>query len=321
MPLKHVNVNVCKCRRACGLTAADVPICVGAACPLLGGAEVEASFFHGFDGLGDVDDPGAVPVLTDEELSGTQALSDEPAVDALLRLSVEAATTGHTLHVVTLGPLTNLALALRQDPMLSRRLGSVVVMGGCGNARGNASPTSEFNIRADPESAEEVFKALAPPKNGQQIVSVVPWELTADFPLPWSWFDAVLSPRVNDNANTRDHSTGHVVRRFLAAVLRNSYGTGHTGATNQRKTSGAVICDALAVAVCLDRGTVVTAEKSLHCTVECAGVYTRGQTVCDWDDQVAGFSHEAPNVRWITGVDVTRYQQLLDTALGMPSKL
>ncbi len=313
---------MCKCRRACGLAAADVPICVGAGCPLLGArAEVEASFFHGSDGLGDVNDLAAVPPLTEVERSGTHALSDEPAVDALLRLSIEATTQRKTLHVVTLGPLTNLALALRQDPTLSQRLSSVVVMGGCGTARGNASPTSEFNIRADPESAEEVFAALAPATHGQQTVSVVPWELTAEFPLPWSWFDAALPSSLNTFSSTLDRTSGHVVRRFLAAVLHNSYGAGHTDTTNQRKTGGAVICDALAVAVCLDRAAVVTAEKSLHCTVECEGVYTRGQTVCDWDDQVAGFAHEAPNVHWITGVDVTKYQQLLDVALGISPKL
>ena len=115
----------------------------------------------------------------------------------MLRLSAEAAAAapGAALHLVTLGPLTNLALALRKEPALSQRLGAVVVMGGCGNARGNASPTSEFNIRADPESAEEVFAALAMPAGSQQKVSVVPWELTEDYPLPWRWFDAALPAR------------------------------------------------------------------------------------------------------------------------------
>eukprot|EP01044_Picomonas_judraskeda_P031743 COSAG03_NODE_11977_length_567_cov_1.395299_1_plen_129_part_10 len=66
VPLEHVNLNVCKCRRACGLSARDVPVCVGAGCPLLGDrAEVEASFFHGQDGLGDAQDPVAVPPLTE----------------------------------------------------------------------------------------------------------------------------------------------------------------------------------------------------------------------------------------------------------------
>lgn len=256
----------------------------------------------------------------------------------MLRLSAEAAAAapGAALHLVTLGPLTNLALALRKEPALSQRLGAVVVMGGCGNARGNASPTSEFNIRADPESAEEVIAALAMPAGSQQKVSVVPWELTEDYPLPWRWFDAALPACLGGGGST--------VRRFLAAVVRNSYGAAASG---QRKGGGAVICDALAVAVCLDRAAVVTAEQTLHCTVECAGVYTRGQTVCDWDEQVGGFPHKVcspkftvalthsslhdyhipccwkqpPNVRWVTAVDVPRYQRLLEMALEVAPRL
>jgi len=46
-----------------------------------------------------------------------------------------------------------------------------MVMGGCGNAHGNASPTTEFNTRADPEGADEVFAALARPPGEEQLVS------------------------------------------------------------------------------------------------------------------------------------------------------
>ena len=310
VPLDRVTVNVPKCRRACGMSAADVPICVGAGYPLLGGAEVEASFFHGADGLGDVDDPTAVPPLTEEEHAGPHALSDEPALDALLRLSCEAAAAEDTsLHVVTLGPLTNLALALRRDPTLANRLGSVVVMGGCGNGHGNASPTSEFNIRADPESAAEVFEALARPEGSEKILSVVSWELTEQFPLSWDWFDGALPP--SDDGGGDD---GGAVRRFLSAVVRDSYGRGA-----RKDDGGAIICDALAVAVCLDRAAVVTAEQTIHCAVECAGVHTRGQTVCDWDAELDGFPHEAANVRWITGVNIAAYQKLLDETLAPAS--
>ena len=48
----------------------------------------------------------------------------------------------------------------------------MMVMGGCGNAHGNASPTTEFNTRADPEGADEVFAALARPPGEEQLVSL-----------------------------------------------------------------------------------------------------------------------------------------------------
>ena len=91
--LRSVNLNVAKVRRACGLCAADVPICTGAASPLLLldagknlAPEVDAEYFHGRDGLGDAEDLVAAPPLSFAE-SPEHGISDEPAVDALLRVS------------------------------------------------------------------------------------------------------------------------------------------------------------------------------------------------------------------------------------------
>ena len=109
VPLERVNENVAKCRRACGLGAADVPICVGAAVPVLGSErEVSAESFHGADGLGDA----TPPLPPGWQRSAELGLSTEPAVDALLRLSFEAQAAGAELHLIALGPLTNIALAV-----------------------------------------------------------------------------------------------------------------------------------------------------------------------------------------------------------------
>jgi len=60
---------------------------------------------------------------------------------------------------VTLGPLTNLAIALNVEPGLPELLKSVVVMGGAFTVPGNTTPAAEFNILVDPEAAEQVFAA------------------------------------------------------------------------------------------------------------------------------------------------------------------
>jgi len=63
------------------------------------------------------------------------------------------------LTLIALGPLTNLALALRLDADALRRTGRVVVMGGAVGVPGNVTPDAEFNIYVDPDAAREVFDA------------------------------------------------------------------------------------------------------------------------------------------------------------------
>jgi inosine-uridine nucleoside N-ribohydrolase len=104
---------------------------------------VTAKETHGESGLGDVALPRAEQVEP-----GTSALRDA------------LAEVDQPVTLVTLGPLTNLALALRQNGDLVRtRVARHVAMGGCIEARGNTGPHSEFNIWCDPEAAAEVFRA------------------------------------------------------------------------------------------------------------------------------------------------------------------
>jgi purine nucleosidase len=65
------------------------------------------------------------------------------------------------LLLVALGPLSNLALALKLDPTLPQRVARLVVMGGAVTAHGNITPAAEFNIAFDPEAAHIVFSAFA----------------------------------------------------------------------------------------------------------------------------------------------------------------
>ena len=98
------------------LVGAATPVFAGCAAPLVRAADEDAAFVHGQDGFGDIGfaEPAA-------------ALADEPAALALLRLTRERPGE---LTLVALGPLTNLALALRLDPGLPERVARLVVMGG-----------------------------------------------------------------------------------------------------------------------------------------------------------------------------------------------
>ena len=141
------NVELKQATRNALLTAeickSDVPVFAGADRPLVRPHE-HAHWFHGKNGLGDHKYPA--PKRKPER---------EPAIDAILRLS--KAEPGLTL--VTLGPLTNVALALERDPKLAERIGRCVVMGGAPSCEGNVTPAAEYNIWVDPEAARAVFRS------------------------------------------------------------------------------------------------------------------------------------------------------------------
>jgi len=137
--LTHTTRNALTLVERCGL---EVPVFVGADRPLVWPA-VDAAYVHGSDGFGDAGLEAP-----------TRAAQSEHAVQAILRLSREYAGE---LTLVTLGPLTNLALALRKEPALAKRLGPVAVMGGARAEGGNITASAEFNIWADPDAAAEVL--------------------------------------------------------------------------------------------------------------------------------------------------------------------
>ena len=121
----------------------DVPVFMGADRPLRR-EPAGAGEFHGAEGLGDMTpfEPGA-PCAADH------------AADAIIDLVMARPTKSVALAV--LGPLTNLALALRKEPGLAERLGPAAVMGGARSEGGNITASAEFNIWADPEAAAEVL--------------------------------------------------------------------------------------------------------------------------------------------------------------------
>lgn len=265
---------------------------------------------------------------------------------------------------VTLGPLTNFANCLARDPSLTTRLRKTILMGGCGNARGNISIVAEFNVAADPEAAAAVFAAYAARDDGAagggaggssgELV-IVPWELTLQYPLPWDRFDALLYPESGGGgggggaagAGTEDGACGGGgcadtgsdgdggggpgagARALLGSACRSVYVTQRADVKERRAArekkqnedgssvlppDGAVICDALAVAVALDSDNVLTGSQRVHVDVELTGTHTRGMTVVDWG---ASFTEkQVPNCTWVTAVSVESYAAALDNSIG-----
>ncbi|GAA2752003.1 nucleoside hydrolase [Amnibacterium kyonggiense] len=125
----------------------DVPVAVGAHDPLDDVFHGVADFVHGANGIGGVELPHVGEPVA------------ESAAEMLVRLAHEHPGA---LRVLAIGPLTNLALALRLDPDLPSLVADVVIMGGAAQVPGNVSAVAEANIWNDPIAAQAVFDAAWP---------------------------------------------------------------------------------------------------------------------------------------------------------------
>ena len=190
------------------------------------------------------------------------------------------------LVLVALGPLTNLALALRLDPSLPQRVARCIVMGAAVTAHGNITPAAEFNIAFDPEAAHIVFSGF--PK-----IELADWEavlahgyLHADVE---RWL-AADSPRA----------------RFYAGVSAHTRAWSRAGRGERWHAA-----DALAMAMALQpEGALEAVSRPL--AVEMAGQHTRGATIVDWNRQGG-----APdNVDILVQYDQTRFEGMLEAALA-----
>lgn len=199
------------------------------------------------------------------------------------------------LTLVTLAPLTNVALAVLREPELPRLLRRLVVMGGSYRSPGNTAPTTEWNVNVDPESAAIVFQAFglgggsgaegatgwADHARGSGASQPrLPMALGLDVTerakmLPEHL--AALAARAGCTADgTRPHGGVNQVVRYLADALR-FYMEFHS---RYDGFYGAFIHDPLALAAALDPTLVRTEPLSVD--VELGGRLTTGETVTDW---------------------------------------
>ena len=186
---------------ACGCSPA-VPVYLGCDEPMIGERFAPGWPGHGPDGLG-----GAGAGAEEVERARSVAAGAPHAVQKLLALADDSCDTPfEPLDVVALGPLTNIALACKLDPTWPKRVGSLTIMGGATDARGNTTCGGEFNFVSDPEAAAVVLRAFttdrvaqdtgsaAEDASGQQPkLTLVPWETCLDNALSWEFFDRLTT--------------------------------------------------------------------------------------------------------------------------------
>ncbi|XP_076956202.1 putative uridine nucleosidase 2 [Bidens hawaiensis] len=122
----------------------DIPVAEGSHLSYMKATKLRvADFVHGVDGLGNQNFPQ--PKSKPIEKSAAEYLVEQ------------AKLYPGQITVVALGPLTNIALAVELDPMFTKNIGQIVLLGGAFLVNGNVNPASEANIFGDPEAADIVF--------------------------------------------------------------------------------------------------------------------------------------------------------------------
>ncbi|RPD84450.1 nucleoside hydrolase [Luteimonas sp. 100069] len=255
--LRHTVGNALKLCEVAG--RGDVPVFAGSASPLLHAAP-DAAYVHGEDGFGDV---GYAPAL--------RAAEPEHAALAILRLSHEHAGR---LVLAALGPLTNIALALKLDPTLPSRVSRFVAMSGAVTGQGNITPSAEFNAYFDPEAAAIVFDAF--PR-----FDLCDWEATVAHGLP---HDAVVEWM----------SGGGPIGGFYEEISRKTREW-----SADRRGDDWHSADALTMAWLLEpEGALEMQERPLEVVLEHGP--RRGMTMVDWQRREG-------SARILMGYDIARF--------------
>ncbi len=123
----------------------DIPVAHGAAKPMVVPLKPVADFVHGYDGLGNTNQPSPAG----------QAI-DQPAAQFIVETIM---SKPGEVTLVPVGALTNIALALALEPRIVENVAEVVLMGGAATVNGNVNPAAEANIINDPHAADVVFTA------------------------------------------------------------------------------------------------------------------------------------------------------------------
>jgi purine nucleosidase len=238
VPIAQATSNALYTVELCG---SDVPIYSGAERPLKRNLET-ADWFHGADGLGD---HGYAPSKRRSE--------KHDGVDAI----IETVRANPGIEIVTLGPLTNIALALNREPKVAVNVSRCIIMGGAPCCEGNVTPAAEFNIWVDPEAARIVFLAGLP-------TEMVGWQLCRG--------EAALSLKEIDHVLA--------MKTPLAEFAIRCNSTAQQAYFTQTGEQGICLPDPVAMSIALNPA-LCTSSGNHYVDIETASELTRGMTVVD----------------------------------------
>ncbi|XP_067002246.2 nucleoside hydrolase isoform X2 [Anabrus simplex] len=206
---------------------------------------VECYDFFGSDGFGDLNLP--------EAPDRGKVVQQENAVEALSRLTGTSRNKGK-VSLICLGPLTNIALAMRTYSDFADNLQALYIMGGNCTGIGNVTSAAEFNFYNDPEAAHIVLSSAVCP------ITLLPWETSLHAEISMDWRFNVLGKMNNEAV------------KLLNAVEEKVY--------TAAQLSVWYPCDAVVAAIFL-WPEIIIKKRDCHVSVELHGFRTRGQVVVD----------------------------------------
>ncbi len=268
VPIEHTSRNARIALTVAGVTG--VPVAAGAARPIARTLET-AEWIHGENGLGG-------PALPDPAMPLDPRTATELMADTLL-------ASDEPVAIVATGPITNVAILLRDRPELAPRIREIVWMGGS-TERGNVTPYAEFNAWVDPE-------ALALVVGSGIRFTMVGLNVT---------HRALVTAAVRERlarVGTATAAFGDELLEFFCRTNDEVFGM-----------PDGPLHDPVAVAVLADPDAVGLVHTRLD--VELAGTETVGATSVDVD----GMLRREPNAWVATGLDVDRFWGLLETAMA-----
>jgi inosine-uridine nucleoside N-ribohydrolase len=265
----------------------DIPVASGADSPLIRRL-ITAAYAHGENGLAGIEFPAP-----------TTKPVKEKAASLICRLVRE---NQGEITIVGLGPLTNVALALRQDPDIAKLIRKIVLMGGSLSG-GNVTPAAEFNFYADPEAAGIVFDSGIP-------ITMVGLDVTTKVALTQEHIRQLEAGR-----NPASQAAAKIATRMMELYRqRGSHGGLH-------------MHDPLAMSAVLEPD-ILTLED-YHVEIETVGSFTAGESV-GWkhdplrysaplraisSDQPVNSPAYTVNARVATAVDSEKFFRLLISRL------
>ncbi|XP_059177386.1 uncharacterized protein LOC131956804 isoform X2 [Physella acuta] len=256
--------NALRVLRACGRE--DVHVCRGAEKSILGLTGKEENL------------PGGA---WSRKVEGH--IQAEHSVSSLIRCVNE---NPGEITLICLGPLTNLALALRLDPMVAVHLKELYIIGGNIEGQGDLSLCAEQNFMFDPEAAHIVLQEI---KNAY----ILPYEISHRHCIPFrhciSWL------------NTGTDIASFLIECFTPEEL------------TQQAKSGMITPEVFAVAMVID-STIILEKEKVYCTVELKGEHTKGLMIVDR----RGYLHKPPNLFVVKNMDLGKTQALFGAIFTTP---
>jgi len=263
-----VNQGSKNARYTVELVGAEIPIFNGMTKPLFRLAR-EATKFHGADGMGNMNYPAPIKVAKKKH-----------AVQALVETFSKHK---QDMTLVTLGPLTNIAMSILLEPRFAQWVEQCYVMGGAAATLGNTTPAAEYNIWSDPEAASIVFHS------GMKILMI-------------GWEHCRGKANLNDAEIKYIRSLANPLADFTLDCNRIVY------EINRKKyrDPGITLPDPIAMSIALDPS--ICLEKSMHSVeISLDKIITRGMTIVD---QLGVLGKEA-NIEVCWKINIEKWKKTL----------